>query len=134
LAGSSAEGVLAAGVCLFEGEMRRRIIIGVFAGVLLLSGCQMTDRGIRGSHDESLLVGQITMAGELAGVSPAGIEVRVITTGAAAVSDEDGSFVLASLPRGSVELQLQREDGIFLTHSLAPGSRSLAVELSARRD
>jgi hypothetical protein len=113
--------------------MRRRILLGVGAGLLLLAGCQ-TDRGRLGFHDGPPLVGQITMAGELAGVSPAGIEVRVVSTGTAAVSDEEGNFILASLPRGSVELQLQREDGIYLTHSLSPGSTSLAVELSARRD
>jgi co-chaperonin GroES (HSP10) len=102
--------------------MRQHKVLIAITLVAALAGCNR-EHSITGTSD-NMLLGQIlasaTLAssgvsvqsvGALAGEPVAGVEVRAMGTGVAAVSDSSGRFALGGLP-STVNLTFTRGDGI----------------------
>ncbi|MGH9457444.1 MAG: DUF5666 domain-containing protein [Thermoanaerobaculia bacterium] len=92
--------------------MKRIGRIFFLAAALLALGACENERLITGSFGQQVLTGQVTMAGELAGTSAAGVEVSVPGTGMQTVLGEDGRFIFSGVP-ADVVLEFRRAgDGV----------------------
>lgn len=100
------------------------------AAVALLAGCE-TENSVTGSFGDGVVVGQVVMAGELAGTSPAGVEVTVPELGMAMVLGADGRFVLSGIPGDAMIRFGRASDGIAASYSLRGSKDSqLVIELA----
>lgn len=100
------------------------------AAVALLAGCE-TENSVTGSFGDGVVVGQVVMAGELAGTSPAGVEVTVPELGMAMVLGADGRFVLSGIPGDAMIRFGRASDGIAASYALQGSKGSdLVIELA----
>lgn len=87
--------------------MKKRWMVTV---LLIMTAMACTERdSVTGSYGAESLKVEIVMGGELASVSPAGIEVAVAGTGQTVISNDQGRLVLSGLPAGEVTLELNPE-------------------------
>ena len=95
---------------------------------------------------ERTLSGQVMPVGDLAGASPAGINVtalgQVSFTGAAgrstladkgAVTDAAGRFAFTGLSGGNVQLAFSRQDGINASVTVSASAATVVVELQKKQ-
>ncbi|MHB9001558.1 MAG: DUF5666 domain-containing protein, partial [Thermoanaerobaculia bacterium] len=115
--------------------MKFRSATALLLGLILVAACSGGEKSSpTGSVGSSSLSGKILLAGDLAGQSPAGIEVRAKGTGIAASTDAMGNFALNGTPSGSVELAFTRPgDGINASSTLNGNASGVVVQLSRSR-
>lgn len=77
------------------------------------------------------LSGQVQTVGDLAGSSPAGINVS--SNGQIAVTDAAGRFGFTSLPEKNVQLAFSRTDGVNATAMVSATASAVVVELQKTR-
>lgn len=99
--------------------------------VLLLTlsfGCKKSENSVTGLPGLGrTLSGQIVPVGDLAGASPAGINVS--SAGQFALTDAAGNFTFMSLPADSVQLAFSRADGIAAKATVSATASAVVVEL-----
>jgi hypothetical protein len=80
---------------------------------------------------ERVLTGQVVPVGNLAGASPAGI--NVMSSGQVAVTDDAGRFAFMGLAADNVQLAFSRADGINASGSVSASASSVVVHLEKTR-
>ena len=95
--------------------------------VSFLSGCQSENAVTAPPLGGRTLAGQVVPVGDLAGSSPAGINVT--SRGQVATTDAAGTFVFMSLPASSVQLTFTRPDGVNARATVDGNASAVVVEL-----
>ena len=105
--------------------------------VALLSGCHRSESPTSPTFGNSVMTGQVFMTGDLAGQSPAGINVT--TSGQAATTDAAGRFSFiginsvgggfVSAESNGLQFHFTRNDGIDASGTVAANASSVTVQL-----
>lgn len=105
------------------------ILILAMVALVALAGCNR-ESTVSGTNGMRQVTGKVVPVGDLAGASPAGIEVRARGIGVTAVTDAAGQFALIGMPDESLELSFSRaEDGVDATLEVGAGVNSVVVDL-----
>ena len=102
------------------------ISVAVLA-VALLSGCHGENSITGTSTGTRVLAGEVQMVGNLAGQSPAG--VNVTAPGQVAVTDNAGRFAFMGVAEGNIQLAFSRGDGISANGTVSGAASTVVVEL-----
>jgi hypothetical protein len=98
------------------------VVLGVIAG------CKGNENSVTGLPAGSRsLSGEVLTVGDLAGASPAGINVS--SSGQVAVTDAAGRFMFTSLAAGDVQLTFSRQDGINARGTVSATASAVVVQL-----
>lgn len=112
--------------------MKRGTIL-LAAMMLILAATACEESSVTGTFGTATVQGAVVLSGDLAGVDPSGIEVRVPGTGLSAKTDERGRFLITGVADGDVDLVFRRDDGINATRTVSTQSGAVTVELTGRR-
>ncbi len=93
----------------------------------LLAGCQRERNTITGGYGNSVISGEVVMAG---GGSAAGVEVSTPDTGMATVLGENGQFSFMDVPEGTTLRFRRAADGIDASLRVDKSASPLVVELA----
>ncbi len=110
---------------------RSSLILSVTFILLTAAACQ--EKSITATVGTASIRGAVVMSGDLVGVDPSGIEVRVPGTGIATVTGVDGRFELFGVADGETDLVFRRGDGIEETRVVSTQSDAVTVEITGRR-
>lgn len=107
-------------------------LLAVMVAALGAVACSETESSLTGGYGNSAVSGQIVPAGDLAGSSAAGIEVRAGGTGMSMVTDASGKFQIFGVPSETIEVSFTRGEEVSATLELHPAEGNVLVELSKR--
>ena len=110
--------------------MRHKFLILSIAVAVVLTSCNRHEAMPTGNYGGRVVAGQVVMASEMAGSTPAGVEVSVVGTGMSATLAADGRFTFIGVP-DDAELAFRRADGIDARVRVSSGA-PLVVELSGK--
>lgn len=98
--------------------MKKTLVVASML-LLVLAGCSERERSVTGLSGSSTIAGQVYLAGDLAGGTPAGIQVSVRGVGVGSETDANGRFAIFGAPASDVELAFSRGDGIAATYAIS---------------
>lgn len=115
--------------------MKSRSALILLLGLVMIAACSGSEKSSpTGSIGSNVLSGKVTLAGDLAGKSAAGIEVQAKGTGLTSSTDAMGNFNLSGTPSGSVELAFLRSgDGINASSTVNGNASGVVVQLERNR-
>lgn len=111
----------------------KRTTIVISAALLLMLAAACSESRITGTVGTASVKGTVVMSGDLNGVDASGIEVRLPGTGVSSITNENGQFLIAGVPAGTIDLVFLRGDGIEETRTVSTKAESVTVELTGRR-
>lgn len=111
--------------------MRTKVVLAVVLSVAV-SACKKSENSVTGPPAATrVLSGQVLTVGDLAGASPAGINIT--SSGQVAVTDAAGRFGFMSLSSDNVQLTFTRADGIAAATTISGSASAVVVELQRGR-
>lgn len=105
------------------------VVLTLFA--LTLTACKKENSVTGPPTSTRVLTGQVMTVGDLAGSSPAG--VNVTSQGQVATTDASGRFAFLSLPESTVQLTFTRADGVNARTNVGASAGAVVVELERSR-
>lgn len=111
--------------------MRSERFVTVLLIAAALFSCRGRETALTGGYGSALVTGQVIMAGELAGSSPAGVDVSVVGTGMMTTLDAEGRFAFMGVPENAKMTFRRASDGIDTTLELDRPATGLVIQLSA---
>jgi|GEM_PF-1323546 len=100
---------------------------------LLAFGCSNKHESITGLSETQPVSGKVFLTGDLSGANLQGIEVRIGGTPLVATTDNEGRFMFAAAPEGTLELRLLRAaDGIDFSTSVM-SQPAVTIEMQSKR-
>ncbi|HEX6176917.1 MAG TPA: DUF5666 domain-containing protein [Thermoanaerobaculia bacterium] len=112
--------------------MRRSLVVVLTLFALSLSGACKKENSVTGPPSMTrTLTGQVLTVGDLAGSSPAGINVT--SQGQVATTDAAGRFAFLTLPESNVQLTFTRQDGVNASATVGAAAGAVVVELERAR-
>ena len=112
--------------------MRRSLVVVLTLFALSLTGACKKENSVTGPPSMTrTLTGQVLTVGDLAGSSPAGINVT--SQGQVATTDAAGRFAFLTLPESNVQLTFTRQDGVNASATVGAAAGAVVVELERAR-
>ena len=112
--------------------MRRSLVVALMLFALALTGACKRENSVTAPPSMTrALTGQVLTVGDLAGSSPAGINVT--SQGQVATTDVAGRFSFLTLPESNVQLTFTRQDGVNASANVGAAAGSVVVELERAR-